>query len=86
MKDYLQLDGLVYKLLPIKTSIENNPYEMGRIDSDLMYDIVKKWSWGNCESDERYHDPETRKNSISFRGNLSRLSEELISERDYEKA
>jgi len=86
MKDYLQLDGLVYKLVPIKTSIENNPYEMGRIDSDLMYDIVKKWSWGNSESDEIYHDPETRKNSISFRGNLSRLSEELISEGEYEKA
>ena len=86
MKDYLQLDGLVYKLVPIKTSIENNPYEMGRIDSDLMYDIVKKWSWGNSESDEIYHDPETRKNSISFRSNLSRLSEELISEGEYEKA
>ena len=59
---------------------------MGRIDSDLMYNIVKKWSWGNSESDEIYHDPETRKNSISFRGNLSRLSEKLISEGEYEKA
>ena len=86
MKDYLQLDGLVYKLVPIKTSIENNPYEMGRIDSDLMYDIVKKWSWGNSESDEIYHDPETRKNSISFRSNLSRLSEVLINEGKYDKA
>jgi hypothetical protein len=86
MKDYLQLDGLVYKLVPIKTSIENNPYEMGRIDSDLMYDIVKKWSWGNSESDKIYHDPETRKNSISFRSNLSRLSEVLINEGKYDKA
>ena len=86
MKDYLQLDGLVYKLVPIKTSIENNPYEMGRIDSDLMYDIVKKWSWGNSESDKIYHDPETRKNSISFRSNLSRLSEVLINDGKYEQA
>jgi hypothetical protein len=45
-----------------------------------MYDIVKKWSWGNSESDEIYHDPETRKNSISFRSNLSRLSKVLINE------
>ena len=76
MKDYLQLDGLVYKLVPIRTPIDrSNPYEMGRVDSDLMYDIVKKWSWGNSESTEIYHDPETRKNSISFRSNLSRLSE-----------
>ena len=87
MKDYLQLDGLVYKLVPIRTPIDrSNPYEMGRVDSDLMYEIVKKWSWGNSESTEIYHDPETRKNSISFRSNLSRLSETLILEGQYDKA
>ena len=87
MKDYLQLDGLVYKLVPIRTPIDrSNPYEMGRVDSDLMYDIVKKWSWGNSESTDIYHDPETRKNSISFRSNLSRLSEALILEEQYDKA
>ena len=32
MKDYLQLDGLAYKLVPIKTPLDkNNPYDMGRI-------------------------------------------------------
>ena len=87
MKDYLQLDGLVYKLVPIKTPInEENPYQMGRIEANRMYDIVKKWEWGNSESPEIYHDPETRKNSISFRGNLHRLAEEFIKAGDYEKA
>ena len=87
MKDYLQLDGLVYKLVPIKTPInEENPYQMGRIEPNRMYDIVKKWEWGNSESPEIYHDPETRKNSISFRGNLHRLAEEFIKAGDYEKA
>jgi len=87
MKDYLQLDGLVYKLVPIKTPInEENPYQMGRIEPNRMYDIVKKWEWGNSESPEIYHDPETRKNSISFRGNLHRLAEEFIKVGDYEKA
>ena len=87
MKDYLQLDGLVYKLVPIKTPInEENPYQMGRIEPNRMYDIVKKWEWGNSESPEIYHDPETRKNSISFRGNLHRLAEEFIKAGDFEKA
>ena len=63
----MQLDGLVYKLVPIRTEIDNtNPYEMGRIDSESMYEIVKSWEWGNSESPLIYHDPETRKNSISF--------------------
>ena len=87
MKDYLQLDGLVYKLVPIRTPIdESNPYQMGRIEADRMYDIVKKWSWGNSQSLTIYHDPETRKNSISFRSNLHRLSESLIEVGEVEKA
>ena len=87
MKDYLQLDGLVYKLVPIKTPVSpNNPYQMGRIDPNLMYDIVMKWDWGNSDSPDIYHDPETRKNSISFRSNITRLANALIEEEQTEKA
>jgi len=87
MKDYLQLDGLVYKLVPIQTKIsKENPYQLGRIDSELMYNIVKGWEWGNAQSPDIYHDPETRKNSISFRGNLHRLAQKLIEDGEYEKS
>ena len=87
MRDYLQLDGLAYKLVPIRTPIDkDNPYDMGRIDSDLMYKIVKSWDWGNMDDPNIYHDPETRRNSIVFRGNLARLTETLINERKIQKA
>ena len=87
MKDFLQLDGLVYKLVPIKTPVnQENPYQMGRIERDRMYNIIKKWEWGNSESPDIYHDPETRKNSISFRGNLHRLANEFIDNGEFEKA
>ena len=59
---------------------------MGRIDTDNMYEIVKKWDWGNANSPDIYHDPETRKNSISFRSNLARLAEQLVEENNSEKA
>nr|WP_293303192.1 DUF2723 domain-containing protein [Allomuricauda sp.] len=85
MKDYLQLDGLVYKLVPIKTKSRNS-FEMGRIDTDLMFDIVKKWDWGNSGSDKIYHDPQTRSQGLSFRGNLARLMETLIAENKIDKA
>ncbi len=85
MKDYLQLDGLAYKLVPIKTQ-NKSPYEMGRIDSDLMYDIVMKWDWGNSGSPDIYHDPQTRTQGLSFRGNLARLTETLIAENKIDKA
>ncbi|MCF1421665.1 glycosyltransferase family 117 protein [Mangrovimonas futianensis] len=87
MKDYLQLDGLCYKLVPIKTPVSQaNPFDMGRIDSDLMYDKVVKWDWGNSGDPDLYHDTETRKNSITYRGNLARLMEELLIEGKNKKA
>jgi hypothetical protein len=88
MKDYLQLDGMVYKLVPVKNPIADapSPLDMGQIDSDKMYNIVMKWDWGNSESPNIYHDTETRKNSITYRTNLARLMEQLINEGKKEKA
>jgi hypothetical protein len=87
MKDYLQLDGMCYKLVPIRTEIDRaNPFDMGRVDSDLMYNKVISWDWGNSGSPDIYHDVETRKNSITYRGNLARLIEQLINEGKLDKA
>ena len=87
MEDYLQLDGMVYKLVPIATPVDRaNPFDMGRVDSELMYNKVKNWDWGNSGSDDIYHDPETRRNSITYRGNLARLIEQLIKEEQLDKA
>ena len=87
MKEFLQLDGMVYKLVPIKTKLqEGNNYDMGYIDTDKMYNIINKWTWGNAGSDKIYHDPETRKNALSYRNNLSRLMSSLIEEKKFDKA
>lgn len=87
MKDYLQLDGMVYKLVPVKTKVnEDTPFDMGQIDADKMYDIVMKWDWGNGDRTDIYHDVETRRNSITYRTNLSRLMQQLILEGKIAKA
>jgi hypothetical protein len=87
MKSYLQLEGMVYKLVPIKTEVdkETNPLDMGGLDTDKMYAIVTKWDWGNSNG-AIYHDPETRKNSISYRSVLARLMDKLIVEGKKDKA
>lgn len=87
LKDYLQLDGMVYKLVPIKNtpSKDGGPMDMGQIDADKMYNIVTKWDWGNSNGNI-YHDPETRRNSITYRTNLSRLMNQLIAEGKTDKA
>jgi hypothetical protein len=87
MKDYLQLDGLCYKLVPIRTHVDRaNPFDMGRVDPEKMYDLVSKWQWGNSGSEDIYHDVETRKNGITYRGNLARLIEALINNDEPKKA
>ena len=85
MKDYLQLDGLAYKLVPIKTKYES-VFEMGRIDTETMTDIVKSWEWGNSGDPEVYIDTQTRVQGLSFRSNLARLTETLIGENKLSEA
>lgn len=87
LKDYLQLDGIVYTLIPIRNKVDpQNPFDMGRIHWQSMYKNVKNWEWGNLGSDLIYHDPETRRNSITYRTNLIRLVEALFHNKEYEKA
>lgn len=87
LKDYLQLEGIVYKLTPIRTKVDpKNPFDMGRINTDSMYEQVMQWEWGNLGSDKIYHDPETRKNAITYRSNLARLVEALLEKDETEKA
>jgi uncharacterized membrane protein len=86
MKDYLQLDGMVYKLVPIKTPVDRaNPFDMGRVDADILYNKVKAWDWGNSGGDI-YHDIETRRNGITYRGNIARGIEQLINDGENDKA
>ena len=87
MKDYLQLDGVCFRLVPIKTPVDpENPYDMGRIDSEKSYNIIKNWYWGNSGSPDIYHDRETRTNAITYRGNIARVVEQLLKEGKNDKA
>ena len=51
-----------------------------------MYKNVKNWDWRNITDDNIYLDPETRKNSVSYRNNMERLARTLIEENKFDKA
>ncbi|MCD8448657.1 DUF2723 domain-containing protein [Tenacibaculum dicentrarchi] len=83
LKDYLQLDGMSYKFVPIKTSNKGKSiFSMGRIDTKKMYDNVKKWNWKTINNGKIYLDEQSKRNAISIRNNLMRLSEEYLKEGD----
>jgi hypothetical protein len=88
MKEYLQLDGCAYRLIPIKYTPEDerDPFDMGRIDPDYAYQVIKNWEWGNSGSATIYHDVETRRNSVGYRSNIARASEALAKDGQFDKA
>ncbi len=87
LKDYLQLDGLAYKLVPIKKETKTgSPMDLGRINTTVMYKNIKGLDWKNSNDPNIYVDVESRKNSISYRNNLNRLAEAFIKEKDFTKA
>ncbi|OSY88758.1 hypothetical protein WH52_03545 [Tenacibaculum holothuriorum] len=87
LKDYLQLDGMAYKLVPIKTSNKGKSmFDMGRIDPEKMYANIKKWDWKTINNGKIYLDEQSKRNAISMRNNLMRLSEEFLMKGDSVKA
>ena len=84
LNDYLQLDGMVYQLVPIKNT--NN--ESGRINSHILYDnLMNKFNWGGIDLDQHVYIDETNARMIrNFKNIFNRLTSKLIDEGDLEKA
>lgn len=85
MKDYLQVSGLGYQLVPIKTPAKGYG-SLGRIDTEALYQTVMNWHWGNSGDPDIYYDPQTRLNSISYRTRMIRLVHNLIAQNKLDKA
>jgi hypothetical protein len=49
LEEYFQMEGLAYRLVPIKS--QNKSWlEYGRIDTDILYDnMIKKFVWGGAK-------------------------------------
>ena len=84
LNDYLQLDGMVYQLVPIK----NTSNESGRINSDILYNnIMNKFKWGGIDvSNDIYIDETNARMIRNFKNIFNRLSSQLIEQGDLEKA
>jgi hypothetical protein len=88
LEDYFQLEGLAYRLVPIKT--ENKSWvDYGRIDTDILYEnAMKKFVWGGA-NDENVNIDYNHKRTIiviKARLNYAKLAKALVSEGKNEKA
>lgn len=85
LKDYLQYDGFSYRLVPIKTP-EKEDGELGRVDADDLYRIVKNFRWGNFKDVNVHFDETCTSNIISYRSSASRAAEALMAKGENKKA
>jgi len=79
LEDYFSLEGLVYKLVPVKTV--NPDGATGRVNTDAMYDnMMNKFVWGNLTGEGVYLDETNLRMCMNFRNNFARLAMALLDE------
>ena len=86
LEDYLQLEGLAYRLTPIKSTKEEMQ-NGARIASDIMYDnIMTKFKWGGMGYPGIYLDENAMRFASNMRIQIGGLATQLIQEGKKDKA
>jgi hypothetical protein len=88
LEEYFQLEGLAYRLVPIKSE-NKNWLEYGRVDADILYDnMMNKFVWGGAKEKDVDIDYNHKRTLTVVKGryNYARLAKSLASEGKNEKA
>jgi tetratricopeptide (TPR) repeat protein len=86
LEDYLQLEGLAYRLTPIKSTREEMQ-NGARINSDIMYNnIMTKFQWGGMSNPGVYLDENAMRFASNMRIQIGGLASQLIQEGKKDKA
>ncbi len=86
LEEYFQLDGLAYRLVPIRTPMDERS-EPGRVNTRILYDhLMNKFMWGNMNDPSVYLQEDHVRLSTGFRNTFRRLAEALVAEGDNQRA
>ena len=79
LQDYLQVEGMAYRLVPIKKQGEDR--YTGHINTGIMYrNVTEKFKWGNIYDPQVYLDETNRRMATNLRRIFARLSGSLLDE------
>ncbi len=90
LEDYLQLEGLGLRLVPIKSKSQTGQYGIigaGRVNTDAAYkNIMEKWRWGNFDKIQMYVDRSYQPSIQTMRVSFIRVARELMNQGDKTRA
>lgn len=79
LQDYFQLEGLAYRLVPIRT--EPDGISFGRVNTKVMYEnVMQDFKWGNMEDPDVYIDENNSRMMMNIRNTFDRLAGALVAE------
>ncbi|MCX6257728.1 MAG: DUF2723 domain-containing protein [Bacteroidia bacterium] len=85
LEDYFQIEGLAYRLVPIKTKSQAG--HIGRMETEKMYDnMMHKFRWGGIDNPHVYLDENIQRMLMNFKSNLARLATQLYIENKKDKS
>jgi tetratricopeptide (TPR) repeat protein len=80
LEDYFQLEGLAYRLVPVKSLPQEQPQGV-RVATDIMYDnLMNKFSWGSLDVPGVYFDENIQRMATNMRIQMGTLATSLIAE------
>ncbi len=85
LSNYLKFDGHSYRLVPVKTE-ESVDGELGMVNADELYKVVKNYRWGNFKDLKTHFDETCTQNIVSYRSSASRAAEALVLKGDKKRA
>lgn len=90
LQQYFRLEGLAYRLVPIRYPVNPNPNISGGVAADIMFDnMLNKFQWGNMDDTTGsgvYMDENNRRMVTNLRLQFANLAEVLVAEEKHEKA
>ncbi len=88
LEDYFQLEGLAYKVVPIRNTQQMLGSE-GRVNTDILFDrLMNKFKWGGLDknADKIYMDENNRRFVMNFKSSFLALAQQLVKEKKFDKA
>jgi hypothetical protein len=81
------MDGMAYRLVPIKSPGGFNQGSYGRVNTDTLYDrLMNTFVYDGINNPDLYFDEHHMQSIRNYRSNFSRLASELVKEGKNEKA